>query len=855
MKLSFLPSFIVIASILLNISCTRNVEKSSTTIIEMPSKASIKQMVQSKPTAPTKLSEIDCYAVFVGAPELNQNYCEGTNVTGTILQNFNYYDFFGSFPSGAIVDIMIPNGSDRKFSIIGFQKEVGQSCQDLKDPVQNYNAMSEPFLIGSSDLILLSGGTVTVDISVTMDPNTTFEMGNCYGPNVPGTGGSGDTTTPSIELTLSDVDPVYPTNGMNWNDYIDNGNSSITAFEQSGVACDATGNGFQTCIHGGELKKVVATGTGDCSSYYAYDNLGAFSWECISTSANTITFFTRSLKSGKFLKDLIDLGGWKSNFVIVANSNSANVLNTAPETWWTNPVVAAPDSSSAPQALTSTSTIYYISTSGNSHGYLFQANNVALVTLPNTALNYVGINSCNITTNSTSGIEDCQIVGLNKNYLWIEVTSGDSSGANDNFAYFFYNIKFSKIIGNFNKNFKAGMLIKNSNSNYIHAFIAQGRSNALRDHGIKMLDSSYNTFHHLQLTNFDHGLWVSTGSASNKIHLVRSYNNGGQGVYLDGAGSDNNTLSRIMAFHNSSTGVFSGSNGNTLAFSTLNANAVFGLSTSGTTSFDVHSVVASGNQSGVKHTGTSSVKMSDMVSTNNTQYGYTSSGTLSLNQNFGYNIVGNNGTSDCFNSGSYTGAPYSDTACTGAGTIVSNKSLLNAYVDIVTTNDVANPDDANGSLAQSSINDWLTFDNDFRIWGSQLANALSHSNSRCQGGTCQIYDYTLKNSDNVIYNNSIDGISANPVITTGACPAALNGSSYTDQQVPSNTFLLRAYEVVGDLNGDDDGLCESNERCIYTPNIGAYQGDHYGGVSKLGCTFQDGTVTGVKLFRFTVNGI
>ena len=36
------------------------------------------------------------------------------------------------------------------------------------------------------------------------------------------------------------------------------------------------------------------------------------------------------------------------------------------------------------------------------------------------------------------------------------------------------------------------------------------------------------------------------------------------------------------------------------------------------------------------------------------------------------------------------------------------------------------------------------------------------------------------------------------------------------------TVLRNAIEIIGDGIGDDDGLCGTNESCIYTPNIGAY---------------------------------
>jgi hypothetical protein len=53
--------------------------------------------------------------------------------------------------------------------------------------------------------------------------------------------------------------------------------------------------------------------------------------------------------------------------------------------------------------------------------------------------------------------------------------------------------------------------------------------------------------------------------------------------------------------------------------------------------------------------------------------------------------------------------------------------------------------------------------------------------------------------------------------------------------------------------GDDDGLCESNEACIYSPNFGVYQGhgDYLVGGT---CTFQNGTVTGVQMYAYPNNG-
>jgi hypothetical protein len=46
-------------------------------------------------------------------------------------------------------------------------------------------------------------------------------------------------------------------------------------------------------------------------------------------------------------------------------------------------------------------------------------------------------------------------------------------------------------------------------------------------------------------------------------------------------------------------------------------------------------------------------------------------------------------------------------------------------------------------------------------------------------------------------------------------------------------------------------LCESNEVCLYTPNIGSYQG--HGQLVSAG-PFVDGTLTGITLMKYETNG-
>ena len=66
------------------------------------------------------------------------------------------------------------------------------------------------------------------------------------------------------------------------------------------------------------------------------------------------------------------------------------------------------------------------------------------------------------------------------------------------------------------------------------------------------------------------------------------------------------------------------------------------------------------------------------------------------------------------------------------------------------------------------------------------------------------------------------------------------------------TYLRNASEIMGDEIGNDNGLCETDETCLYTPNIGSYQG--HGTLESAG-DFTDGAaITGVTLMQYPTNG-
>ncbi|MFC1609729.1 right-handed parallel beta-helix repeat-containing protein, partial [Myxococcota bacterium] len=173
-----------------------------------------------------------------------------------------------------------------------------------------------------------------------------------------------------------------------------------------------------------------------------------------------------------------------------------------------------------------------------------------------------------------------------------------------------------------------------------------------------------------------------------------------------------------------------------------------------------------------------------------------------------------------------------------------NVDLAEVLRGKVSSDDIVNQSDDNGTGVQSMITDWSGFESAYRFWGVDGSTFPTDTNrGRCVGDTCRIWDVALSATDIQLYN--ISGI----FIADAPCPVSASGDeALTDYQTPPNTFLANATELVLDGAGDDDGLCESNEACLYSPHIGAYQGA--GDTATRTCVFQNGAVSNVTLYGY-----
>jgi hypothetical protein len=226
-------------------------------------------------------------------------------------------------------------------------------------------------------------------------------------------------------------------------------------------------------------------------------------------------------------------------------------------------------------------------------------------------------------------------------------------------------------------------------------------------------------------------------------------------------------------------------------------------------------------------------------------------------------LLGSNTLADCqVTAGSNPGLTQIGTGCVAQGAstavVTTGVSLVGAFVGPVTTDDPIAPDDVTGTALRASITDWAATSATHRLWaraGSSIADPAARG--RCIGtNTCQLWDFGLSAADTVLRERLPLPDGDDVVLHTwsaaaaGPCGVIAGGATWTGTACQS-TFLRGAIELLEDGTGDDDGLCESNEACLYLPNLGAYQGD--GPLVSAGA-FVDGQLTGITLLRRATNG-
>ena len=432
-----------------------------------------------------------------------------------------------------------------------------------------------------------------------------------------------------------------------------------------------------------------------------------------------------------------------------------------------------------------------------------------------------------------------------------------------------------------NNNTTRGVFLNTLSNNNIFSYVTANNNGLIGVSAI--LTSDNNTFSKVTANNNGDGIFISESSGYT-FSDVTANNNTSAGITLDL--SYDNTLSRVTASNNGTSGInmtavdAATSCNNILFDATVANNGGNGIDILSDCSNNVVSgVTATNNSFGVILNISFSNTLSGLaaanngigffigISANNTLTGLTAAN----NDAFGIRLgggatgnvfssplkVGNNVIGDCYViAESVSDGLWDDTGgvdltrdglCLEAdasdfGTATTGVSLASSFVGKVTADDTVNPDDTNGTAsfpADPTVFDWGNFDNVYRGWGLD-GSAFANADHRGQWttGAGRIWDWSLKTTDTVLRGVFV-------------APTGNDTFTHTWSDTSTTTFLRQAVEISDDGIGNDNLLCESNEACIYTPNMGSYQG--HGTLTSAGA-FIDGTITGVTLWKYTNNG-
>lgn len=662
--------------------------------------------------------------------------------------------------------------------------------------------------------------------------------------------------------TLVTVESVYPTNGSNWNSYVlrqmsgASPNTSLDVYHQTDSPClSSTSYGPNACIHGGEKKKVSVTGKSSCSGLTLTESLNAFNWVC-SSSSGTAIFYTEGLKEDYGLGNLVSSSGWLQNSVTITDS-SGNTWYSSPSAWWANTVYRLPANSSSCTAGSGYSCIgtialldnagaVYVLDSGvqQTMGYNITADRVSVVTSSSSYIqNAAAASNCNATAGTSAPTNICVIAGTG-HFLWIEGNIYGATSPTTHFGVFLYGSSRAKIK-------KANFQLINGSAGYAINLI---NTKAIDIRRTRIANSAGGISGNAIIYSNFYSLLIYSVS-SNVIYLINGSYNIGQNLTLPHNGSIGLYLSSPESFD-----VFT----NTLIVDSNGTNSFFINSASSNVLSNF--IVANNGGTGIGLSGGTNNNFNNIVSTNNTTYGISESA-ATTNKFTGSLLVGNNTSGDCYVTGGSAPGLLTSTCAdnltdgiqtyagqTSSAVLRTSRSLANSFVGRIASQDSTNESNVLGLEPFASMTDWFQFSSLFRAWGPDTATTFNTTRGYCFSGNCRIFDWRLAASDTVILNRTGDGSSSNSSYSSGAaCPTEVNGNRTTTTPT-SITYLTNAVEVMGDVNGNNNSLCESGETCYYTPNFGPYQGDYTSSTYST-CTFSNGTISNVTMYIPNSNGI
>jgi hypothetical protein len=127
------------------------------------------------------------------------------------------------------------------------------------------------------------------------------------------------------------------------------------------------------------------------------------------------------------------------------------------------------------------------------------------------------------------------------------------------------------------------------------------------------------------------------------------------------------------------------------------------------------------------------------------------------------------------------------------------------------------PDDDAGAALFADIEDWTSFDVPWRSWvnGENFAGPFTRGRCDLAAQNCQIFDARL-------VEGVIGPLTRPLLIDVSLVPSPANKIDHRMRR--RERFFSSTRELIGDAVGDDDGLCESNENCLWIRNLVRFRG-------------------------------
>ncbi len=384
-----------------------------------------------------------------------------------------------------------------------------------------------------------------------------------------------------------------------------------------------------------------------------------------------------------------------------------------------------------------------------------------------------------------------------------------------------------------------------SNDNQVSRLISHSNG----DDGVDLDNSSRNILRDIvTVNNASDGILINGNSEDNIAVNIVAANNGGDGLDIYGPAT-RTRITNIIATNNGGTGLLIDDTSDNVFVNVTtshNYSNGIGLLNNARRNLIVNAVGVSNHVDGVGFWEPSDNTLADLASAHNA-HGGISLGHAWNNVFTGLLKVGNNGGSDCY------GAPgfglLSDCTNDDASDaqLTTGIGLAQSFYGELPVEDSVNTSDTGITVGYEEIDDWSGFENPHRTWGRNGVGMTPVPQGRCTAGAvCQGWDWRLLNGDT--------GDGGSPALhNILPLPDGNDTITHTWLDTSNVTFLRHAVEILDDGIGNDDLLCESGETCLFTPNLGRYQG--HGTLVNAGNIGTGATQENITLVKYAANGI